>query len=115
MNSSLASKIRSCWALETSATPELWTARNPARGQCAVTALLIQDEAGGDLLRGIVAGESHYWNRLPSGEIVDLTLEQFLSAEHPADFVVRDRSYVLGFEATRRRYELLRRAFEAST
>ena len=104
--------IRAAWSRETSATPQEWSLENPARGQCAVTALLVQDTHGGDLLRGVVCGESHYWNRLPKGQILDLTLEQFKGAESPSEFVVRERAYVLGFEATRLRYEALRKAVE---
>jgi len=104
--------VRRCWVRETSAAPELWSPQNPSRGQCAITALLIQDEFGGDLLRGVVSGESHYWNRLPDGTVVDLTLEQF-GGEKAVGFVVRDRGYVLSFEATRCRYDLLRSKFEA--
>jgi hypothetical protein len=66
-----------------------WRPDNPARGQCGVTALLVQDLLGGDLILGeVVKGDArvghHYWNRLPGGREADLTADQF----HPGEVVV---------------------------
>lgn len=98
------------WCRETSATPAAWSNENPAAGQCAVTALIIQDFAGGTLIRGIVNGESHYWNRLASGVEVDMTASQFGAGPVArSDVQTRGRDYVLSFDATRRRYEYLKR------
>jgi hypothetical protein len=36
------------WSLESSSK---WIANNPAAGQCGVTALVVQDRLGGDILR----------------------------------------------------------------
>ncbi|HYE58613.1 MAG TPA: hypothetical protein VD948_08910 [Rhodothermales bacterium] len=104
----MADRIAAAWARDTSASADEWTPANPARGQCAVTALVVQDVYGGDLLRAMVGGESHYFNRLPGGEEVDLTRQQF-----PPDAVVgaaevRMREYVLSFPETARRYRLLK-------
>lgn len=56
-----------------------WSKEVPSQGQCLPTALIVQDFFGGDLVRGKSAkGTYHFWNKLPSGEIVDLTEEQFL-------------------------------------
>jgi hypothetical protein len=57
---------------------------NPAWGHCDVTALLLSDLLGGDLLVGEVYLDGvqhgfHWWNRLPSGIEIDLTREQFRS------------------------------------
>lgn len=96
------------WNRYTSATPEEWSKANPARGQCAVTALIVQDVAGGGLLRALVNGESHYWNLLPNGVEIDLTLQQFgPDPEITPPIEERDRIYVLSFPETRRRYRLL--------
>jgi hypothetical protein len=100
--------IRSAWSAETSSDPTHWTATNPAWGQCAVTALVVQDEFGGQLERTTVCGISHYFNRLQDGRVVDLTLEQFDEPRSSGVGERRDRSYVLGFPDTRRRYDLLR-------
>jgi hypothetical protein len=97
------------WSAETSADPDAWTPENPSWGQCAVTALVIQDLLGGELRRSTVKGVSHYWNRLPDGSDLDLTLKQFgWGAVIDAPAVTRERDYVLSFPETVRRYELLR-------
>ena len=86
-------------------------ADNRALGQCAVTALVVQDVLRGELLRAEVNGTSHYWNRLPDGTELDLTREQF-ETFLPSGIETRSREYVLSFDETRMRYELLKkRAF----
>jgi Domain of unknown function (DUF4338) len=82
---------------------------NPAWGQCAVTALIVQDAFGGELLRSTIGGIAHYWNRLDDGSEIDLTRIQFgpnAYCERPA--ALRSRDYVLSFPETKRRYEHLR-------
>jgi hypothetical protein len=82
---------------------------NRSWGQCAVTALLVQDRLGGRLLRTTVGGASHYLNETPDGERIDLTLEQFgPGATYDFEPIERQRDYVLSFPDTARRYELLR-------
>lgn len=78
--------IRAAWSRETSDDPDEWSEWNPARGQCAVTALLIRELLGGDILvanvlRGGVRVDRHAWNRLPSRLTLDLTREQFVRGE----------------------------------
>jgi hypothetical protein len=81
--------VRSAWSLETCDPVDvpLWHSGNPARGQCGVTALVLQDLLGGDLLVAEVeyadGGRQgvHYWNRLAGGIEVDLTREQFTDGE----------------------------------
>ena len=80
--------IRTSWSLETCDPVDAaqWTADNPSRGQCAVTALVVHDFFGGELLEAEVLFDDgsrqgfHYWNRLASGD-VDLTSEQFAHHE----------------------------------
>lgn len=79
----------------------------PSAGQCAVTALIVQDLFGGELLRVVNLGTSHYWNRV-HGFDVDLTRDQFPVWAPDGEPVVRDRSYVLANSDTARRYDLLR-------
>lgn len=110
---SASNAIRDCWSDRTSAIVD-WSPADASRGQCAVTALLIQDLFGGSLLRAVVSGESHYWNRLPDGTELDLTREQFSHFVVDGVVVERDRSYVLSFPDTAERYALLRAlVFEA--
>ena len=79
--------LRESWGPDTCAPEDVadWTPDNPARGQCATTAVVLHDFFGGSLMVGevIVDGERvdfHWWNRLPDGEQVDITLEQFGAA-----------------------------------
>jgi hypothetical protein len=106
---SLAETLERAWSRQTSADPEHWTPENPAWGQCAITALVIQDEFGGELLRATVEDMSHYWNRLPDGAEMDLTRHQFPEGAAYGPTVVKDREYVLSFPETASRYLLLRR------
>ena len=80
----LTTRIRNAWGADTCATEDLpkWSRQNPARGQCGITALVVNDLLGGDLMLGEVHvnGERvdfHWWNCLPDGTEIDLTREQF--------------------------------------
>ncbi|MEV6329159.1 hypothetical protein [Streptomyces sp. NPDC051909] len=80
--------LRASWAADTS-SPDYrtqWQPDNPAWGHCDITALIVNDLFGGDLVVGEVhlAGEQHgyhWWNRLPNGIDLDLTREQFRRGE----------------------------------
>lgn len=105
--------LRRCWSYETAVPDTIWDPNVPAKGQCAVTALIVQDYLGGDLLRTMnprdTAGRfpiSHYFN-LVDGREVDLTRSQFWLWE-PGEIIIRDREYVLSNESTAMRYEKLR-------
>lgn len=81
--------VRASWSIETCdpADRELWTAEEPSRGQCGVTALVINDLLGGDLILADVLWADgsrqgyHYWNLLPDGTEIDLTISQFQAGE----------------------------------
>ncbi len=62
-------------------------------------------------MRAAVGQVSHYWNRLPSGDI-DLTREQFARFA-PTRISIERRERLLANSETRNRYELLRTAVEA--
>jgi hypothetical protein len=76
--------LRAGWGVDTCDPGDVrdWHVGNAARGQCGVTALIVQDLLGGELILGeVFAGDAkvghHYWNRLVDGREVDLTAEQF--------------------------------------
>ena len=116
--SGLEGAIRKSWSRETSSDPEKWNPENPAWGQCAVTALVINDYLGGEMVwaeaklpdgRGI----SHYFN-LVDGQEVDLTRDQFpegtvipAGVEKKKQYA-STRDYVLSFPVTQQRYLLLK-------
>lgn len=111
----LRAVMRAAWGPDTRdpAGGEPWRADNPARNQCGVTALVVQDLLGGELILGEVLVEgakvgNHYWNRLVDGTEVDLTADQFRPDEVVVNGEVRHRPP----DAPRRcreQYELLRR------
>ena len=65
--------LEGAWSLETA---RQWSRENPANGQCNVTAALIYDVFGGEILRTRLGHVWHYYNRL-AGQRVDLTDSQF--------------------------------------
>jgi len=103
---------------ETSFDPDSWNEINPLFGQCVVAALLYQDYFDSELVRGEIASPElsmvHYWNRLPSGEEIDVTTDQF-GANRPqfSDVQTRDRQSVLDKGTVLIRYLLLKDRFEA--
>jgi hypothetical protein len=102
--------IRAAWGRDTSDDPDEWSPGNSARGQCAVTALLVRELLGGDILVAHVLRdgrrvERHAWNRLPSGLTLDLTREQFVRGEAFGPPAVEE---VLSIERHPERYAALR-------
>lgn len=94
----VAAALRESWGPDTCSPEDIpsWSPDNPARGQCATTAVVIHDYFGGILVMGevLVDGERvdyHWWNRLPHGEDIDLTREQFGPHESVVGGVEVDR------------------------
>lgn len=104
----LQTALQTAWAPETSYDPAGWSPSNPAWGQCAVTALIVQDHCGGTIVTGEVNGVPHFWNRLPTDEDLDLTLGQFGNAARRSRAQLCDRDFVLSYPETVRRYRQLR-------
>jgi hypothetical protein len=69
----LQGRLRVSWSKETAS---IWTADNPARGQCSVSALVVQDLLGGDLAKTKVGSAWHFYNQL-AGQRLDFTASQF--------------------------------------
>ncbi len=116
--SNLLSALHTSWAADTAYKANDWSTENPARGQCVVTALIVQDYFGGELIRYHVQGddidETHYINLLSGGATLDATASQY---KKPVTFSFKPVR-LEGFESirdkrladadTRRRYRLLR-------
>ncbi len=107
------------WSKETSLDPDNWAPANSALGQCAVTALIINDYLGGELVWAEVSlpnGEkiSHYFNLINKKEI-DLTRKQFpKGAKIPKGISKKKnfsttREYVLSHSETQKRYEKIKK------
>jgi len=65
--------LRKSWSL---ATARQWTETNPAAGQCNVTALLVHELFGGELLTTRLPEGDHFYNRI-DGQRYDFTESQF--------------------------------------
>ena len=104
----LEQAIRDSWGADTADEDNDWTPDNPSCGHCDVTALVVHDLLGGQLLGADVyldreRVEAHMWNRLPSGIDVDLTREQFRRGELVGEPIVRHRTPAIA-EPTHPRY-----------
>ncbi|WHY30948.1 YunG family protein [Bacillus wiedmannii] len=64
--------IRS-WSIETSSK---WTSENPAKGQCGVTALVVQDISGGEIKKTKIGEVWHFYNSIDEQRF-DFTETQF--------------------------------------
>lgn len=69
----LYGRLLRCWPVETG---RHWRAENPAPGQCSVTALVVRDVLGGEILKTEVNGAGHFYNAI-GGRRVDFTASQF--------------------------------------
>ncbi|MBU0959540.1 MAG: hypothetical protein KKB31_06345 [Nanoarchaeota archaeon] len=118
VTSFLERALEQSWCKETSSFPNKWNTGNPALGQCAVTALVVNDYVDGEIVWAQVSvGDesiSHYFN-LVDGEEVDLTRRQF-----PEGIIIpkgvpktngfkTTRDYILSYPKTVERYELLKK------
>ncbi|MFE9722235.1 hypothetical protein ACFYQ5_01145 [Streptomyces sp. NPDC005794] len=104
--------VRSSWDADTTTPAHRaeWNPGNPARDQCGVTAMVVNDLLGGELIRGEVRVDGvrvdyHWWNRLGMGVEIDLTREQFAPHEIVSGGVVVERPAEI--VRLREEYELL--------
>ncbi|OEH93858.1 YunG family protein [Bacillus solimangrovi] len=61
------------WSLQSSSK---WSVDNRAKGQCGVTALIVNDRLGGEILKTKVHDSWHYYNQI-NGQRYDFTASQF--------------------------------------
>ncbi len=118
--SHLEEALTKSWDRETSSDPEHWISENPAWGQCAVAALIVNDYLGGDIVWAeakLPDGRkiSHYFNLIEEKE-VDLTRRQFPEGTIISQGVEKKREYDSTREyvlkapgsTTKARYEILK-------
>lgn len=65
--------LRKSWSLQSSSK---WSADNPAKGQCGVTALVVHDILGGEIRKTKLPDGWHFYNVI-RGERYDFTASQF--------------------------------------
>jgi hypothetical protein len=116
--SELESALKKSWTKESSSDPQSWTVKNPAWGQCAVTALIVNDYLGGEIVWATAAlpdGReiSHYFNTI-AGLEKDYTRCQFPAGTRIPSGIPKTkgfsstREYIMSFPVTQQRYELLK-------
>jgi hypothetical protein len=115
----LAPRLRQAWTAETSTEPGRWSRQDPAMGQGAATACVVQDLIGGTIVEAVTVaagGEraSHFYNEV-EGFPVDLTPgelqrgSEVTSRVEQRDGFATMRDYLLSLPGMRARYELLRK------
>ncbi|MBE9166792.1 hypothetical protein IQ238_04335 [Pleurocapsales cyanobacterium LEGE 06147] len=92
--------LRKCWSLESSSS---WTEENPASGQCNVTALVVQDNFGGEILKTLVNETWHFYNFI-RGKRYDLTVDQFKVPPNYDDFPANREEAFTGINRTQYAY-----------
>ena len=120
---SLKGALTKAWSAETSYDPPSWTQDNPAWGQCAITACIVQDKLGGEIVGAdavLPDGQKipHFFNKI-EGRLIDLTREQF-----PAGTLIKagkpvtegghatTRDFILSYPETKDRYDALRQKLD---
>ena len=83
--------VKRAWSEETCCSG--WTADNPCRNQCSVTALAVQHVFGGDIVKTRTKGGTHFYNRI-GGAYWDLAADQF-SEPVPYENLESDRDEAL--------------------
>ena len=101
--------LRNAWCRHTAhpSYQDAWSEDNPSVGQCAVTALVVQDFFGGDIYSCKVGRNSHFVNIIDD-KLVDLTADQFGGTDKiqyiSGSFKLRTRESLLKSKYTKARY-----------
>ncbi|BCH33501.1 hypothetical protein MesoLjLc_54310 [Mesorhizobium sp. L-8-10] len=105
----LQSALYHAWSAETSSK---WLPDNPARGQCSVTALVVQDILGGDIVKTDVEDAWHFYNLIDDMRR-DFSESQFTSPVFYADVPSsRDEAFS---DTSPEQYRILRERVLAKT
>lgn len=102
MNSETLEKVVAlAWSKNTSSDSQSWTPQNPAWGQCAVTALIVNDYLGGEILWAEAKTPdgktySHYFNSV-NDTTIDFTRRQF----PPGTEIPAGTAKTKGYDTTR--------------
>lgn len=117
--SRLTAAFDDAWVKET-CFPTLrarWSDSNKALGQCAATALVVQDMYGGTFADDKQL--NHVWNILPDGTQHDFCRMQFESGEEPKATTTKTREELLQHKKAEevemeKRYQLLKARVDAN-
>lgn len=106
-------ELRKAWCRETAhpSYQDKWSEDNPSCGQCLITALVIQEQLGGDIYSCKVGNCSHFVNII-NERIIDKTAEQFGGTAKikyvAGSFRLRTRESLLKSKDVKQRYTLLK-------
>jgi len=103
--------LKQAWSEKTAYNKARLTTSKPtkSKGQCYVTALLINKLFNGEVIKGKVFGETHYWNRIGKVEF-DLTSDQY-SGDGFAP-ITKGKPLKLASKGNNRRFQLLLKKFQ---
>lgn len=109
--------LKSCYSKDTCYPKyiEKWNINNPTCGQCAITALIVQEYIGGTIHKiRIQNNETHYFNII-NKNIYDFTKEQFdlenIAIRYESNELI-SREQILENENTNKRYKILKQKLE---
>lgn len=114
---SIEKTLQQAWSRETThpETKDGWATSNKALGQCAPTAIVINDLYGGRI--ALDKTNNHLWNILPDGSQQDFSRCQFKKRALFTITKYKTKEQLLGSEYGKKtrlnpRYELLKRRFQ---
>jgi len=100
----LLSVIRSSWSAETT---DCWYPDDPSRHQCGVSALVVQDYCGGDIVRNKFGERTVYFNRLADGTRLFICPEYKRQSGAYDEDEVQSRDKIMQHPDMPRRYGVL--------
>jgi hypothetical protein len=103
----IESLLLQCWSSETSS---LYIMNNPARGQCDVTAIVIYEYFGGEILKTFIDEQAHFYNRI-NGIRYDFTASQFQVIPEYLDLPASREEILNSNLKVKQQYEILRGCF----
>jgi hypothetical protein len=100
--------LQASWSRDTSS---LWCPEVPSRGQCGVTALVINDMFGGEILKTHIGSKWHFYNR------IDRVTRDFTASQFPEPILYQDlpstREEAFG-DTSESQYATLSKAFRVA-
>ena len=115
----LLEALNASWSKETAYRTDQkdWSPEQKEIGQCAVTAMIVFDYFGGQIIRGTSKKYNllHYWNEI-EGKKVDLTFKQFEGRKDDIYFtniVVKPKEALVRIRNVRCRYDVLKKRVES--
>lgn len=104
----IESLLLECWSSQTSS---LYIKDNPARGQCDVTAILIYDYFGGEIIKTFIDEQPHFYNQI-NGIRYDFTVSQFQIIPKYLDLPASREEILNSNSKVKQQYDILQERFD---